>query len=126
MKNQDVADILERMGQLSEIKGEIIFKTRAYFKAAENIESLPEDIETVKNEGRLQEIPGIGKEIAQKITEYLETGKIPAYDKLTQEIPESLLDVMKVPSVGPKKAKLFFEELKIKSVDDLKKAPEAG
>ena len=126
MKNQDVADILERMGTLLEIKGEIVFKTRAYYKAAETIAGLPEDIETVRKENRLTEIPGIGKTLAEKISQYLDTGRMKAYEELTKEIPEGLLEVVEIPSVGPKKAKLFFEQLKVKNPQDLRKAIEAG
>lgn len=126
MFNREIADIFEKMGTLLEIKGEIIFKTRAYFKAAEAIASLSEDIAAIKNEGRLRDIPGIGKELEAKIIEYLDTRKMSAYEKLTKEVPETLLDIVNVPSVGPKKAKLFFDELKIKSVPELKKAAETG
>ncbi|MBI5150820.1 MAG: DNA polymerase/3'-5' exonuclease PolX [Candidatus Omnitrophica bacterium] len=126
MRNKDVADILERMGTLLEIKGEIVFKTRAYYKAAETIAGLPEDIETVRKEDRLTEIPGIGQALAEKISQYLDTGRMQAYEELIKEIPEGLLDVVQVPSVGPKKAKLFFAQLKVKNPDDLRKAVEAG
>ncbi len=126
MKNKEVADILERMGKLLEIKGEIVFKTRAYYKAAETILSLPEDIEAVRNEDRLTQIPGIGKTLAEKISQFLDTGRMKAYEELTKEIPEGLLEVVEIPSVGPKKAKLFFEQLKIKNPQDLSKAMEAG
>ena len=126
MKNQDVADILERMGTLLEIKGEIVFKTRAYFKAAETIAGLPEDIETIRKENRLTEIPGIGKTLAEKIGQYLDTGKMTAYEELTREVPEGLLEVVHIPSIGPKKAKLFFDHLKVKSIADLRKAVETG
>ncbi len=122
MKNQELANLLTRFGQLLEISDENPFKVRAYFKAAENILALGEDIQTVAHEGRLGGIPGIGKALEEKISEYLKTGKVPAYEKLIQDVPESLLDVMRVPSVGPKKAKIFFETLKVKSVEDLKRA----
>lgn len=126
MKNTEIADILERMGTLLEIKGEIVFKTRAYFKAAETIANLPEDIETIRKENRLTAIPGIGKTLAEKISEYLDKGKMSAYQELIKEIPEGLLEVVNIPSIGPKKAKLFFEHLKVKTVADLRKAVEAG
>ena len=126
MKNKEVAELLMKMGKLLEVQGDIIFKIRAYYKAAENIENLSEDIVKLKEEGRLSEIPGIGKALEEKIIEYLDTGKVSTYTKLTKEIPEGLLEVMEVPSVGPKKAKLFFDHLKVKSLDDLKRAVEGG
>lgn len=118
--------MLERMGTLLEIKGELVFKIRAYFKAAENIRNLTEDIETVKKENRLASIPGIGKTLEEKIIQYLDTGKISSYQKLITEIPETLLDVVQIPSIGPKKAKLFFEELKIKDINGLRRAARDG
>ena len=126
MKNKEVVDILTRMGTLLEIKGEIVFKIRAYFKAAEHISNLSEDIELLCKEKRLFEIPGIGNAIEEKITRYLDTGKIEAYEKLIEEIPESILDIVQIPSVGPKKAKLFFDRLKIKNTEDLRKAAQSG
>jgi len=126
MKNKDVANLLTRMGTLLEIKGENAFKIRAYYKAADTITGLGEDIEQIKNEKRLSEIPGIGKTLEAKIVEYLETERLTAYEKLTKEIPESVLDVINIPTVGPKKAKLFFDELKIKNVDQLRKAATNG
>jgi len=126
MKNKEVADILDRMGTLLEIKDENIFKIRAYHKAADNISALSEDIETVRAENRLAEIPGVGKALVEKISEYLDKGKMSAYEKLVKEVPETILDVVNIPSVGPKKAKLFYDELKVKSVGDLKKAAEQG
>lgn len=126
MKNQQIAQLLTRFGQLLEVSDDNPFKVRAYFKAAENISALGEDIESLAKEGRLGEIAGVGKALEEKIVEYLKTGRVAAYDRLTAEIPESLLDVMGVPSVGPKKAKVFFKELGVKSVDDLKRAASEG
>jgi len=126
MKNNEIAEVLRRIGTLLEIKGELVFKIRAYFKAADSIASLGEDIEQLTNEKRLTEIPGVGKAMEAKIDQYLKTGKMQAYDKLTKEIPESILDVIAIPSVGPKKAKLFFDELKVRSLSDLKKAAVSG
>ncbi len=119
MKNQSIANLFRRMGQLLEVKGEIVFKIRAYQKAAENIENLAEDIETLKKEDRLSDIPGIGQALKDKIIEFCDTGNVKAYQELTQEIPESILDVMDIPTVGPKKAKLFYDEFGVKNVPDL-------
>ncbi|MDP2653927.1 MAG: DNA polymerase/3'-5' exonuclease PolX [Candidatus Omnitrophota bacterium] len=124
MKNKEISDIFERMGTLLEIQGENVFKVRAYFKAAENISALGEDIADLRREDRLSDVPGIGETLRAKIAEYLDTGKMSAYEKLTKEIPETLLEVVGVPSVGPKKAKLFYDQLKVKSLADLQKAVE--
>lgn len=126
MKNKDIADLLRNMGTLLEIKGENAFKIRAYYKAADNIAVLTEDIAVVCEEERLSDIPGVGKTIAEKVGEWLRTGQLKAYHKLTAEVPETLLAVTEIPTVGPKKAKLFFDKLKITSVDDLRQAARAG
>lgn len=126
MRNEEVSELLERMGTLLEIKGELVFKVRSYFKAAENIRYLSEDIDALQKEHRLSEIPGVGKTLEEKISQYLGSGKMAAYEALIKEVPESLLDVVHIPSVGPKKAKLFFEELKVKDVAGLRKAAEEG
>jgi len=126
MNNSQVAQLLHNMGTLLEIKGEIFFKIRAYFKAAENISSLSEDLQAMSDEGRLPEIPGVGKAIQEKITEYLVTGKMSAYEKLTQEIPETLLDIIRVPFVGTKKAKLFYEKCGVTDLAGLKRAAQNG
>ncbi len=126
MKNKEIARIFERMGTLLEIQGENVFKVRAYFKAAENLQHLAEDVVQLRQEARLEEIPGIGKALREKITEYLDLGKIPAYEELIKEVPESLLDIVHIPSVGPKKAKLFYDERKIKNIEELKKQAEEG
>src|SRR6185503_15212533 len=104
MKNQEIADLFTRFGQLLEISDENPFKVRAYYKAAENISGLGEDIEVLAKESRLNEVGGIGKALEEKIHEYLKSGRVEAYEKLTREVPESLLEVMSIPSVGPKKA----------------------
>jgi len=126
VKNKQVAEILERMGMLLEIKGELIFKIRAYYKAAETIANLSEDIEKIHRESRLGEIPGIGEALSDKIGQYLDTRHIKAYDDLIKEIPESILEVVQIPTIGPKKAKLFWQELKITNVEQLRRAAESG
>lgn len=126
MKNNDIAQLFENMGTLLEIQGENVFKIRAYFKAAENIRNLGEDITDVANENRLAEVGGIGKTLQSKIEEYLKTGKLESYQKLTKDVPETLLDIVHVPSVGPKKAKLFYDQLKIVDLAGLKRAAEDG
>ncbi len=126
MKNKEIAEILENIGTFLEIKGDLVFKVRAYYKAAETIGNLSEDIEKVCQENRLGDIPGIGKALEEKIREYLKTGRMRAYDELAQEIPESILQLVHIPSVGPKKAKLFWEKLKIANIAQLQKAAASG
>jgi len=111
---------------LLEIKGENPFKVNAYRRAAENLRRETRDIVELYKEGKLTEIPGVGKAIAQKITEILENGKLEFYDKLTAEIPERLLSLYEVPEMGPKRIKLVWEKLGIDSVEKLEKAALEG
>jgi DNA polymerase (family 10) len=125
MKNQQIAKIFSEIAELLELKGENPFRIRAYLRAAQNIDSLSQDVSTLSKE-ELEAIPGIGKDLSGKIREYLETGRIAKYDDLKEEIPGGVLDLLKVPGLGPKKAKLFFDKLKIKSVDELEAAIRKG
>jgi DNA polymerase (family 10) len=126
MKNHEISELFTRFGQLLEMTDENVFKIRAYFKAAENIDALGQDIADFAKEERLCEIPGVGKALEEKIVEYLKTGKVRAYEELTQQVPESLLEVMNVPSVGPKKAKMFFDKFNVRTVADLAKVVADG
>jgi len=122
MKNQFVADILNEIADLLDIKGEIFFKTRAYRIAAQAIEVLEEDIEIVVSEDRLTSISGIGAAIAKKITEIVETGRLKYLEELTQEIPNGLLDLLKIQSLGPKKVASLYRNLGITSIKKLRDA----
>ena len=118
MKNQEIVRIFNDIADLLEIKGENPFRIRAYRRAALNIESLSTDIaSTPKDE--LMKIPGIGQDLAGKILEYIQTGKMQAYEDLKKEVPEGLSGLLSVPSLGPKTAKLLFEKLQVKDLDDL-------
>ena len=120
MKNQEIAGIFNEIAGLLEIKGENPFRIRAYRRAALNIEGHAKNIADLTRE-ELLEIPGIGKDLADKIEEYLKTGKIASYEDLKKEVPEGLSDLLSVPSLGPKTAKLLHEKLKIKNIDELEK-----
>lgn len=122
MKNLEIAEIFQNIAKILEIKGENVFRIRAYERAALNIETLSEEIENFVKEDRLKDIPGVGKDLSDKIKEYVESGKIKAYEELKKSIPEGLLDLLNIPSVGPKTAKLLYETLKIKNISDLEKA----
>ena len=109
-----------------EIKGEVVYKYLAYRRAAESLRSLSEDIQIVAQEGRLKEIPGVGKAIADKIEELLQTGELQFLRKLEEEVPPSLLDILEIPDVGPKKAALFWHEAGITTIEELAAAAKAG
>lgn len=126
MLSKAISEIFRGIAKILEIKGENVFRVRAYERAAQNIESLSEDIQDIINEGRLKRIPGIGNDLAEKIIEITKTGKLEFFDELKKSIPEGLLDLLKIPSVGPKHAKLFYEALGIKSVKELEESAKAG
>jgi DNA polymerase (family 10) len=126
MKNKEIVELFERMGTLLEVQGENIFKVRAYYRGAENIANLAEDIAVLREEGRLGAIPGVGKALEEKIGEYLDTGRMSAYEKLITQIPETLLEVVRIPSVGPKKAQMFYQQMRIKDVEELRRAALEG
>jgi len=122
MTNKELAEIFTLIADLMQIKGEVIYKILAYRKAAENLLSLPRAAKDIWEEGKLEEIPGVGKAIAEKIDEMLRTGKLNFLEKLAEEVPASLAGVLAVPDLGPKKVKLFWDQLGITSIDELKAA----
>lgn len=124
--NREVADVFARVADLLEIKGEVIHRVLSYRRAAESILELPRDLAAIAAEGGLTDLPGIGKTLAEKITELLTTGKLEFYEKLTAELPAGLVDVMRVNGVGPKKAKLFWEQRQVRDVVSLEAAARAG
>ncbi|HOX55019.1 MAG TPA: DNA polymerase/3'-5' exonuclease PolX, partial [Candidatus Omnitrophota bacterium] len=122
MNNIEIAEIFREIAQILEIKGENVFRIRAYERAAQNIESLTEDISDFIKNDSLSDIPGIGKDLSDKIKEIYITGKLKFLSDLKKTIPEGLLEILKIPSVGPKTAKLLYDKLKIKSISDLESA----
>ena len=126
MKNQEVAQLLYDIADIMEIKGEVVFKVNAYRRAARSIESLSRDIEQICIEGKLDEVPGVGRGIAEKIGEYLNDGKSKYLESLKKGLPPGLGEMLEVEGVGPKKVKLFYEKLKIKNINELEKAAKAG
>ena len=126
MVSKTISEIFRAIAKILEIKGENVFRARAYERAARNIESLSEDIQDLINENRLNSIPGVGSDLAQKIIEITKTGKLKFFEELKRSIPEGLLDLLRVPSVGPKHAKLFYDKLKVKSVQELEEFARKG
>src|SRR5512138_2076327 len=126
LSNRQLADTFTLIANLSEIKGEVIYKTLAYRKAAENIAGLSREVSEYWKEGKLREIPGVGEAIAEKIDELERTGKLQFLEKLKKEVPESLADWLKVPSLGPKKIAMIWKARKITTLPQLEKAARAG
>ncbi len=126
MDKHDIAHILEEIGLLLEIKGENVFKIRAYHTAARSLENLDENLETIIREERLQEVEGIGKKIAEKIEILISTGHLPYYEELKKSLPAGLLELMSVSGLGAKKVKHLFENLNIKNLSELENACKKG
>jgi DNA polymerase (family X) len=122
MENKDVARILRETAQLLEIDGAIIGRYRSYEKAAEVLYAIPERIEELaKDEAKLRELPGIGEGMAAHIKEILKTGDYSLRQKLLKKYPTTLLEVMKLQSLGPKKVALLWKKFKAGTVEDVAK-----
>jgi DNA polymerase (family X) len=126
VKNAEVARLFREIGRLLEIKGESVFRVRAYERAAENLEALTEDIGEVAARGELGRIPGIGKGLANLIAEYLATGALSEVASLRQQVPRGLLALLEVRGLGPKTARLLLDKLGIDSVEQLERAAQSG
>lgn len=122
MKNLQLSWILREIADLLELKGDNPFKIRAYRNAAHQVEHLPIDIGELGAEGRLREIRGIGPALEKKIDEWLSTGQMTYYNKLREEVPPGLLDLLTIPGLGPRLVVTLHRELGIESIDDLETA----
>ncbi len=126
LNNRQLADTFTLIANLLEIKGEVIYVTLAYRKASESLLALPRDAREFWKEGKLREIPGVGKAIAEKIDELLNTGKLQFLENLKKEIPEELATWLAVPSLGPKKVAMIWKTLNITALADLEAAAKDG
>jgi len=127
IRNADIADIFDHIADYLEIEGENPFKIRAYRNASRTIQGLgPEVKDLVAGGERLTGLPGIGKELAAKIVEILETGTAQALEKLKEKVPAGVIEMLKIQGLGPKRVSTLYHELKIESLAALKEAAEAG
>jgi len=117
MKNREIAERFDQIASLLEINGESVHRIRAYRRASESLMNLGEPVEGIWEAGELENIPGVGKAIAEKIDEYLQTGELDFYNRLVDEVPSSLLELLVIDGVGPKKAALFWKKLNITTLD---------
>ncbi len=124
MTNAEIAAALEELGVLYELDGAVKYRVLAYSTAAKAIRESPVSVTELAAQGRATEVPGVGKTLAEKIDALIETGEIPAAVKLKAKFPPTLIEVTRVPGVGPKTARRLFEELEISSMEDLKAAAE--
>lgn len=121
MDRKRLSDIFKSIAILLEIKGENIFKIRSYLEASRIVNDPNIDLISAINKGTLKNINGIGEALEKKILEFYNTGKIDFYEKLTQELPEVLVEITKIPFIGPKRAKQIYDTFGIKNIDDVAK-----
>ncbi|HSB65524.1 MAG TPA: DNA polymerase/3'-5' exonuclease PolX [Anaerolineales bacterium] len=126
MTNQQLAETFRTIADLLEIKGENKFKILAYRKAADSLSNLSQDANELWRQGKLTEVDGVGKAIAEKIDELLTSGHLGFLEKLEAEVPPSLAEELKVPDLGPKKVAIFWKELGITSLAELERAAREG
>ncbi len=119
MSNLRIAEIFSNIADILEIQSANPFRIRAYRRAAQTIENLSEDLSSYVEGDGLVKLPGIGEDLASKIKEFLDTGSISAYEELKKKVRPVLLDMLDIPGVGPKTAKLLYDTLKVRSLEDL-------
>ena len=119
MDKIEIIEILDLIGTMLEIKGENPFKVRAYFSGSRVLQTMEEDLGTVVNDGRLGEIPGIGKALTEKIETLFKTGELEFFDKLKDSVPSGLLDLLEVPGLGGKKINALYQKLGVDSIESL-------
>jgi DNA polymerase (family 10) len=126
VRNGEIAEAFEELASLYELDGAVVYRVGAYRNAAKAIREAGVSVEEMAKQGRVVELSGVGKTIAEKIDALLETGSIPAAEKLKARIPSGLIAVTRIPGLGPKRARLLYDTLGVESLDDLRKAAEAG
>ena len=126
MKNHEIAALFERIANVLELKGENTFRINSYRKAARVIGDLTEDIEAFAKEGKLTDIPGVGEGTAEKIIEYINTGRMSKYEEVMKGVSEETITLMQIPGLGPKTVAMLNNELGIVGLGDLEKALQEG
>jgi len=125
--NRDVADIFNKLGDLLDIQGANPFRIRAYRNAARTVAGLPQSVaDMVKREENLSNLPGIGKDLAEKIREIVETGTLAQLEALERDVPQELGQLMKLENLGPKRIQALHQELGITNLEELRKAAKEG
>jgi DNA polymerase (family 10) len=122
VRNFEIARLFYEMASLLEVRGESVFRIRAYQRGAQTLETLPEDVGVLAARGTLQHLPGIGKDLAAKIQEFLATGRIARLEALREGLPPTFLSLLEIRGLGPKTARALFEQLGIDSIERLEEA----
>src|SRR5829696_1993255 len=126
MRNAEIADAFDELASLYELDGAVVYRVVAYRNAAKAIREAGVSVAELARAGRADELAGVGKTIADKIDALLEGGTIPSADKLRARIPAGLVEITRIPGLGPKRVRALHEHLGVTSLDDLRKAAEAG
>src|SRR5512144_3229939 len=127
VQNAEIAAMFDQTAELLEIKGDNPFRSRAYRNAARTIERLPKSVASLLKAGEdLSELPGIGKDLAGKIQTIVATHKFDVLDRLKHELPGDLGEIAALPGLGPKRVKLLYDKLGIRSLEDLRRAIKSG
>ena len=126
LSNGALADVFHEIGDLLEIKGELVFKTVAYHRAADAIGRSPLEVARAYREGHPPEIPGVGRAISDKLSELATTGRLGYHERLRSEFPATLLDLLRIPGLGPKTVRLLYTQLGVADLDALRVAAESG
>ncbi len=126
MTNAEISQMFNMIADLLEIKGEDRYRVQAYRRAAQGVADYPGSVEALWKDGKLEDIPGVGKTLATKIDELLRTGTLDFYERLRAEIPSSLIEVLRVPGVGPKRAQILWKSLGVTNLAELEAAAESG
>jgi DNA polymerase (family X) len=126
MRNAEIADAFEELASLYELDGAVVYRVVAYRNAAKAIREAGVSVAEMARQGRVDELAGVGRTIAEKLDALLETGSIPSADKLKARIPSGLIEITRIPGLGPKRAKLLHEHLGVSSLEELRAAAEQG
>jgi DNA polymerase (family X) len=119
MRNLEIVAVFNQIADLLEIQGANPFRVRAYRRGAIAIQALADPVESIAQQGTLRNIAGIGEDLANKINEYLQTGKMEFHEALKQEVPPALVKLVDIPSVGPKTAKQIYDQFKVQDIEEL-------
>lgn len=126
MDKNEIAEMLEEIAWILEIKGENPFKVRAYYNAARVLEGLTDDLDDLIRKNRLTELKGIGKNLADHIMELRKTGRLREYEKIIRSVPKGIFEILKIPGLGPKKVKILWEKLNVTDIACLTDACRKG
>src|SRR4051794_24116263 len=122
--NATIAALFDELADLYELDGAVVHRVLAYRNAAKSVREASTSVAALTREGRVTDLPGIGRTLEEKIQALLETGSIPAVEKMRAKFPPGLMDLTRLPGLGPKRARRLYEDLGVASLEDLRTAAE--